>query len=236
MHSDGTATDGTIRAADAVTIRAARPDDIVSVVQLHSDAFHDIFTAAFGAAHVQRGIDAMVLAWRRQGVLALRGMAVATLGAQLVGTIALRTAEMRDDRLPPAELAFHQVLGWWGATRAMLVLSRIEHHVAQDEGYITDVAVHTAYRRRGIAQALLQRAEAEARARGKHRLGLYVAQHNHDARRLYRRSGFDEHHTQRSIITGWLLAQPAWVYMQKPLAGDGAPAVAAEHRAVPDRP
>jgi len=161
MHSDGTATDGTIRAADAVTIRAARPDDIVSVVQLHSDAFHDIFTAAFGAAHVQRGIDAMVLAWRRQGVLALRGMAVATLGAQLVGTIALRTAEMRDDRLPPAELAFHQVLGWWGATRAMLVLSRIEHHVAQDEGYITDVAVHTAYRRRGIAQGLLQRAEAE---------------------------------------------------------------------------
>lgn len=206
--------------AEAVTVRAARPDDIPSVVRLHHEAFHDIFLAAFGAAHLQRGVDAMILAWRRQGVLALRGMFIATAGTQIIGTTALRTAERRDDRLPPAELAFQHVLGWWGATRATFVLSLVEHHVEPDEGYITDVAVHPDYRRRGVAQALLRYAEADARARGKRALGLYVAQHNHSALRLYHRIGFVEHHIQRSLLTGWLLAQPAWVYMRKALCDD----------------
>ena len=220
MESDGTSMLEASLAAEAVTVRAARPDDIPSVVQLHREAFHDIFLAAFGAAHLQRGADAMILAWRRQGVLALRGMFVAAAGARIIGTIALRTVEHRDDRLPPAELAFQHVLGWWGATRATFVLSLIQHHVDQDEGYITDVAVHPDYSRRGVARALLRHAAAEARARGKRTLGLYVAQQNHTALRLYHRIGFVDHHIQRSLLTGWLLAQPAWVYMQKSLCDD----------------
>ncbi len=63
------------------------------------------------------------------------------------------------------------------------------HHVA-DEGFIANVAVHPAYRRRGIARALVQTAQQQATALS--RLMLEVRQSNHAARALYASLGFTE--------------------------------------------
>jgi len=46
------------------------------------------------------------------------------------------------------------------------------------------------YRRRGVARALLARAEEEARIRRKRYLGLYVSGSNYAAQQLYLRAGF----------------------------------------------
>jgi ribosomal protein S18 acetylase RimI-like enzyme len=198
-----------------IDIRPARMEDIYPILALHHEAFADKFGAAFGAHGATRGIEAMAEAWRRQGVSALRGMLVATADSQVIGTITLRTWEMAGDNTGAAELAFHQVLGTWGALRSIFALSLLDHPIARDEGYITDVAVLGPYRRHGVAQALLARVEEDARQRYKRFLGLYVSAANQGARQLYLRAGFFEHHKRRSLLAGWLLRQRVWIYMRK---------------------
>jgi ribosomal protein S18 acetylase RimI-like enzyme len=198
-----------------IDIRSARMDDVYPILGLHREAFADKFGAAFGARGAARGIEAMAEAWRRQGVNALRGMLVAVADGQVIGTITLRTWEMGSDNSGAAELAFHQVLGAWGAMRSIFALSLLDHLIGRDEGYITDVAVLSSYRRRGVAQALLSRAEEDARIRRKRFLALYVSAANQGARQLYLGAGFAEHHKRRSLLAGWLLRQRVWIYMRK---------------------
>lgn len=201
-----------------IDIRPARMDDVYAILNLHREAFADKFGAAFGVSGVGRGMEAMAEAWRRQGVSALRGMMVACSEKRVIGTITLRTWEMGHDDSGAAELAFHKVLGAWGALRSIFALSLIDHQISRDEGYITDVAVQGAYRRRGVAQALLARAEEDARIRRKRYLGLYVSAANYGARTLYTQVGFTEHRTRRSLVAGLVLRQRAWVYMRKSLS------------------
>ena len=201
----------------AFRIRPARMDDIYPILHIHREAFSDKFGAAFGARGAERGVEAMAEAWRRQGVSALRGMFVAVVDEQVVGTISLRTWEMGSESSGAAELAFHNVLGAWGALRSIFALSLLEHRIDRSEGYITDVAVQSAYRRQGIASALLERVEQEARLRGKRFLGLYVSASNKGAQRIYERAGFVRRRTRRSWTAGWMLRQHAWLYMVKEL-------------------
>jgi len=55
---------------------------------------------------------------------------------------------------------------------------------------IAGLAVDPALQRQGVGRALLEAAEAEARARGARRLTLRVLARNDGARRLYERAGF----------------------------------------------
>lgn len=198
-----------------IDIRPARMDDIYPILGLHREAFADKFGAAFGVRGTDRGVEAMAEAWRRQGVAALRGMLVACADSQIIGTITLRTWEMGNDNTGAAEMAFHQVLGPWGATRSIFALSLLDHPIARDEGYITDVAVLSPYRRRGVAQALLAQVEDDARLRRKRFLALYVSAGNLAARTLYAQAGFSEERKRRSLLAGWLLRQRTWIYMRK---------------------
>jgi GNAT superfamily N-acetyltransferase len=58
---------------------------------------------------------------------------------------------------------------------------------------VHDVIVLPAYRGRGIAAALLERLESEARAAGCCKLTLEVLEENQRARRVYARAGFEDH-------------------------------------------
>jgi ribosomal protein S18 acetylase RimI-like enzyme len=200
-----------------IEIRPARLNDVYPVLALHRDAFADKFGAAFGAQRTAQGVEAMAEAWRRQGSSALRGMLVACVDMNVIGTITLRTWEMGGDDTAAAELAFQQVLGPWGAFRSIFALSLLDHTISRDEGYITDVAVLSEYRRRGVAQALLARAEDEARMRRKRYLALYVSAANHGARMLYERMGFKSQRVRRSLLTSLVLHQMSWVFMRKDL-------------------
>lgn len=200
-----------------LTIRPAQMSDIYPILELHRESFADKFGAAFGARGMARGVEAMAEAWRRQGVVALRGMLVAELDGTVVGTVTLRTWEMGSDNTGAAELAFHQVLGAWGAIRSIFALSLLDHQIDRAEGYITDVAVLSEYRRRGVAQAMLARAEEEARIRRKRYIALYVSARNRGAIDLYKRTGFTKWRTRRSLMAGWILRQRVWLLMRKDL-------------------
>jgi ribosomal protein S18 acetylase RimI-like enzyme len=71
-------------------------------------------------------------------------------------------------------------------------LAASEHVVA-----VNGIAVDPAFRRRGVASALLDAAIAEARSRGARRLTLRVLGPNEPARRLYESAGFVVEGVQR---------------------------------------
>ena len=65
------------------------------------------------------------------------------------------------------------------------------HHIL-DEGFITNIVVHPAHRRQGIAAALLAEARAYARKNEMTRICLEVRASNAAARSLYEAFGFEE--------------------------------------------
>jgi ribosomal protein S18 acetylase RimI-like enzyme len=203
--------------AGALTLRAARVEDIPAIVALHREAFADKFGGAFGSGHEARGAAALAATWRRQGPAALRGMVVAVVAEQVIGTITLRTWDMGADDGAAAEIAFQENLGVWGAMRSLFALSLLDHRIDRREGFITDVAVSVAYRRAGVARALLAAVEEEARRRAKGYLGLYVSAANTGARALYERCDFCDVRIRRSLLARLFFGQGQWVYMRKDL-------------------
>jgi ribosomal protein S18 acetylase RimI-like enzyme len=201
----------------AVEIRPARLDDIKPILTLHREAFADKFGGAFGASGAERGVRALATAWRRQGLLAMRGMIVAEHAGEVIGTASLRTWEMGGDEAGTAELAFQEELGLWGAARSLFALSLLDHRIERGEGFISDVAVMASHRRGGVARAMLARVEQEARSRNKRFLGLYVSAANHGARTLYHSLGFADLRTRRSLMARLFFGQASWVYMRKDL-------------------
>ncbi len=202
--------------AGDLLIRPARFSDIDAIVALHREAFADTFSAAFGRDD-ERGARALAASWRRQGASALRGMLVAEYADTVIGTISLRTRDALTESASVAESAFFEVLGVWGAIRSLFALSLLDHQIGYGEGFIADVAVAAAYRRRGVARALLQRAEQDARLRALEYLGLYVRETNHGARALYQQLGFQPVRARHSLLGKMLFGLSGWIYMRKDL-------------------
>lgn len=87
---------------------------------------------------------------------------------------------------PDLDLALWQV-AWDQGEPVGMVLGRISRSC----GYIDEVSVHGAYRRQGIAQALMLYALAELHAHGVQRVRLHTdASNRHGARSLYEKIGF----------------------------------------------
>jgi ribosomal protein S18 acetylase RimI-like enzyme len=108
-----------------------------------------------GRAKFRIGVELMAETWRRQGAAGLQGMWVAELDNQIVATIALR-ARVNMRQLPPVpvEWLFIKALGVVRAMYALTALSIIDHPIAYNELYISDVAVRSNYQRRGVARSL----------------------------------------------------------------------------------
>ena len=71
-------------------------------------------------------------------------------------------------------------------------------HVVLDQGYITNVAVKEAYRRRGVGKALVRHLQ-NAGAGKLSSLSLEVRQGNETAKKLYRSCGFYEAGTRKNF-------------------------------------
>jgi ribosomal protein S18 acetylase RimI-like enzyme len=194
-------------------IRPAQMADIDPMLNLQAEAFADKFMAAFGRHGAERGLAALSRTHHLQGPGSLQGMHVALVQERIVGTITMRTVEMRIDDGGLVEQAFLRELGTWGTIRAMRAFSQLEHYIGRDEGYITDVAVVPDLRRQGIAQAMLRYIITLARETGKGRLGLYVSASNKNAITLYYNLGFREQLVRRSWWNALFLGERRWMYM-----------------------
>jgi len=60
-----------------------------------------------------------------------------------------------------------------------------------NQAFICDLEIHAAYRRRGYAERAMRAAEAAARGLGLDTMGLHVFGHNHAARALYEKLGYE---------------------------------------------
>jgi Acetyltransferases len=82
--------------------------------------------------------------------------------------------------------------------------------------YISNLAVHSQYRKRGIAQKLLATCEQTAHQWGFSNIYLHVLENNHQARGLYYKMGY----RLIEIDSGWdsgFLGQPRRLFLQKPI-------------------
>lgn len=82
--------------------------------------------------------------------------------------------------------------------------------------YISNLAVKVDYRRRGVAQQLLQTCERIALDWGYRDLYLHVLVNNHQARRLYWKTGYRLHRIEGNPLT-FLFGQPRQLLLHKRL-------------------
>lgn len=199
-----------------VTMRQATLADVDRIVAIHADAFHRTFVAAFGRTQYRVGLRVMADVWRRQGAMGLQGMWVAEVDGYVVGTVTMRSRSAY--WLPPnipVEWLFIRALGVVRGLYALNALSFIEHHITNNELYVTDVAVDQSYQRRGVGRAMLTHAIAYAE---RHQLGvvsLYVDAANHPALALYQGLGFYVAHTHHSFMGWFLLHQMRWLFLRR---------------------
>jgi ribosomal protein S18 acetylase RimI-like enzyme len=88
----------------------------------------------------------------------------------------------------------------------------------EEEGalYIGRLSVHLERRRQGIARALMDEAEREARRRGMTRMTLGVRLELEDNRRFFRSCGFED----AELRSHEGFSEPTWVLMERRLTAD----------------
>jgi ribosomal protein S18 acetylase RimI-like enzyme len=74
--------------------------------------------------------------------------------------------------------------------------TQTDYFNSEKVGYISDLAVDSAFEGQGVGRILLDKAEDWARAEGCHLLSLYVFSNNSHARRIYEKLGFNEEVTK----------------------------------------
>ncbi|MGC7095616.1 GNAT family N-acetyltransferase [Amycolatopsis lurida] len=94
------------------------------------------------------------------------------------------------------------VLGYGVAEIGTETAGAVRVAVVDDVVHVSRLAVHPAYRRKGLAADLMSAAGAWGAARGATRCALQVAVTNAPALALYERLGFTEHHRYRYWVPG----------------------------------
>ncbi len=83
--------------------------------------------------------------------------------------------------------------------------------------YISNLAIHTDYRRQGIARQLLNSCEKTALEWGFEEICLHVLENNHPAQKLYRTNGYQLAQMESTIIS-WLFHRPQRCLLIKSLS------------------
>ena len=83
------------------------------------------------------------------------------------------------------------------------------HHIL-DEGFITSVVVHPAYRRKGVATALLEELKEYGEEHDLTRIALEVRASNTRAQALYEKMGFEKDGIRRGFYDS--PKEDAWLY------------------------
>ena len=188
--------------ADHPHLRPARRSDAADMAGL-GDLAGGGLSHHLWAQEAAPGEDPLVVGARRaardDGAFSWREAVIAEVGGRTAGMLlTYRTPEAPEpvDDLPPM----------------FRPLQALENRVPGTL-YVNMLATYPAFRRRGVASALL--AEAERRAAATRGLSLVVADDNHEARGLYRARGFAEIAEEPLVADGWVTNSRAWVLMLK---------------------
>ncbi len=195
------------------------PADAERIGRLVADGLAEKVRPAFG----DRGAEAV-------GALVLRDLPrrtvryfVADAGGDVVGSARLVVGqEPAEEGIDPLIRA----IGWRRAVRGAFVLALLTHsRLDPDEAYVEELVVREDRRREGVGSALLAACEAAADGSGKHRVTLWVAEHNAAAVALYEARGYRLRRRRATLRGRVVFGAPASLLLEKPLDGrSGRPA------------
>jgi ribosomal protein S18 acetylase RimI-like enzyme len=203
----------------AYKVRHAHPEDDPEISGLVVEGFLEKFRPIFGR-RMDRSLKIMEkwvgLEHQVGGVLTLVVEDRATL--ELAASVGVRTEPSDDEALARGLWeTLQRNLGFLRASWAATLLSYPRYTAQPYEAYVERLVVAPGFRRRGMARALLDEAEALAREEGKETVGLHVSGSNLPALRLYENEGYSEVDRQRSMLTGQFLGIREWIYLRKVL-------------------
>jgi ribosomal protein S18 acetylase RimI-like enzyme len=200
-------------------VRAAESRDNASIAGLVVEGFLDKFRPVFGKRmdqavkimekwvrleHDLGGVSSLVIEGPEPG--------------EIPASVGVRIGSSEDDALGRGLWkALRRHLGLLRAGWAATLLSYPRYVANTSEAYVERLVVSGEHRKRGMARALLEAAEALARESGKETVGLHVTGGNVAALKLYESYGYEERSRQRSLFTGYFLDIREWLYLQKRL-------------------
>jgi ribosomal protein S18 acetylase RimI-like enzyme len=177
-----------------VQIRKARQEDVAAVAGLLFESAPDMYERFSGSR--RRALATISRAFQEPGTVASCEVVwVAELDGRIAAAMAaFPVAEAADRSRAYLGLALRGTPFWrWpGTLRLYTAGGRTSPRPREDSLYVDALATDPGLRRRGAAQALLDEAEREARARSLPAVTLDTTMNNDAARALYARAGFDE--------------------------------------------
>lgn len=185
-------------------IRAAQPGELTSLAEILADSFHS-----------QQGILSWAYPLLRLGIYEdLRNRFRSTLPHHIC-LVAVRTAntakegcQITSDVAGTVEMALRSIEPFT-KTRSRYL-------------YLSNLAVYSTYRRRGVAKQLLLNCERVALEWGFQDLSLHVLENNYQARQLYFKLGYRLHKVD-SGWNAWLLGRPRQLFLHKHLSSASTP-------------
>ena len=190
-------------------MRVAGPDDVDAMTEILVEGLGAKLHPAFGASAAE-AVRAMIGHEVAHPDPAYR---VATDASGVVGVVHLDIGVVRS---PSLLSAIRRRVGWLVAARATVVLAALGPPVPRrDEAVIEELAVRPDARRRGVARALIERCENDARDLRRRMLILQVTLDNAPALGLYRELGFGTRSRQRWRLRRRLFGSPGAMIMEK---------------------
>ena len=181
-----------------LAVRPATPADPADeLLYLSAKPYYDAYAGSESRA---RSMLASVYA-RPGHAASFEVCEVAELDGELAGVIAWFPVSEGDHRARRfVSLTAPRVPPWrWPALlRHLRAAGTVSPHPPAKTLYVDALAVDPAFRRRGVARALLERAEAAAAAHALDGVALDTGLHNEGARALYRACGFREREVRRA--------------------------------------
>src|ERR687890_269674 len=200
-------------------VRPAEPQDDEAIAALVVEGFMDKFRPAFGH-RTARSVKIMErwvsLEHSLGGVCSL--VLEGSSPADIVASVGIRAENSHEDALARGLWkVLRQNLGFARACWAATLLSYPRYAGTSSEAYLERLVVTHEHRQRGMARALLDAVEAVARESGKESVGLHVSGGNLPTLKVYEAYGYKESSRQRSLLTGYFLGIPEWLYLRKEL-------------------
>lgn len=189
-------------------VRPAKPEDVAGVASILADSFHSR-EGLFGWAYpllrlgIYEDIRSRLRSPLQHHVCLVAVDAIATTGNtigisyKVAGTVEMTVRSpfaVRGDRYNGS------------------------HHHSRQYPYLSNLAVHSNYRRQGIARQLLESCDRIALSWGFHDLYLHVLANNHAAKQLYFKLGYQLHFVDTSL-SAWLMGRPQQLLLHKHFGG-----------------
>ena len=200
----------------AVVVRLATVEDMPRVGEVLVEGFSHKFGVVFGQ-RIDRAPGVIAQIERLRFERGLCTLFVAQMDGRVVGVLDLSGRRERLSDLWGQLQVMLRGVGPLYTLRATVGLALLHEETVENTAYVSDVAVATDFRGRGIGWRLLESAEGWAQAHGKGSLSLHVVASNR-ARHLYERFGFRLEKRIEEWLADRLFGIRAWLYMVKPLS------------------